>query len=197
MAERRQPLDRAEHQPAAELDPVPDRRQVGQELERERHLGDREERPREEEHRDDHEAEDRREAPTRTRSCAAYAAMGIENAVPIRTATGIASRPSHELTAPKAATMTKYAALAMSTRVTTKSWWPSSTSARSAASRHRVVGPRPLDRAHHRPARLGRRRLHRGRGEQARRDVVEVGNAARRIRRLVDDRASPTPSAAR
>ena len=47
--------------------------------------------------------------------------MGIENAVPIRTATGIASRPSQELTAPKAATTARYAALAVSTRVTTKS----------------------------------------------------------------------------
>ena len=47
--------------------------------------------------------------------------MGIENAVPIRTATGIASRPSHELTAPKTATATRYAALAVKTRVITNS----------------------------------------------------------------------------
>ena len=59
---------------------------------------------------------------------AAYAAIGIENAIAIRTAAGIASRPSHELTAPKAATTTRYAALAVSTRVSTTSWWPISTS---------------------------------------------------------------------
>ena len=90
MAERCEQLNVAEREHAAELDAVPDRRRVRDQLERERQLRDREERPREQEHRHDHEAEDRDEAASSSR-VAAMAAIGIENAVPISTATGTTS----------------------------------------------------------------------------------------------------------
>ena len=149
--------------------------------------------PGEEEHRDDHEAEDRREARVglgrrrigghrhRERRPDQDRDRDREQAEPrvdcaegrddrqVRGARGEHARDDEELVAEQ------HVLLGQRSRG------------------HRVVGPRPLDRAHHRPARLGRRRLHRRRGEQARCDVVEVGNAGRRVRRLVDDRAEPDP----
>ena len=53
---------------------------------------------------------------------------------------------------------------------------------------HRVVDARPLDRGHHRPARLDRGGLHRRRRQQPGRDEVEVRDAGGGVRRLVDDR---------
>src|SRR6187431_1123804 len=59
---------------------------------------------------------------------AASAAIGIENAVPISTATGTTRTASQEETAPKAVMTTRYAADEVSTRVTTNSWWPTNAS---------------------------------------------------------------------
>src|SRR4051812_29711039 len=55
-------------------------------------------------------------------TAAASAAIGIEKAVPIRTATGTTRRPHHDSTAPKTAITARYAAADVKTRVITKSW---------------------------------------------------------------------------
>src|SRR5207247_10627608 len=54
---------------------------------------------------------------------------------------------------------------------------------------HREVLPGPAERAHDRPGRLTRRDLHRGRGEHARRDEVDVRHAQRLASAAVDERS--------
>ena len=58
---------------------------------------------------------------------------------------------------------------------------------------HGLVLPRPLDRGEDREARLAGGSLHRGCGEQAGRDEVDVRNVARSRGRMVDERAETDP----
>ena len=122
------------------------------------------------------------------------AAIGIENAAPVSTATGTKNGPSHDETAPRGrddrgVRGRRREDARDDEELVADEGVPLGQRRRD----HPVVDARPLDRRHHRPAGLGRGCLHRRGGQGARRDEVEVRDAAGRVLGLVDDRAEADP----
>ena len=177
----------------AERDAVRERHRVGDDLERSGKLLDREERAREQEHRQDHEPEDRDER-----------GVGLRVRAPRRDRCREREPDEHghrdredaerRLDRPEGRDHDQVDGRGDEHAERDERLVPEHDVRDPERRReHRVVLAAPLDRREHRPARLEGRDLHRRRGQEAGRHEVEVGDALREVGAPVDERAEPVP----
>jgi len=97
----------------------------------------------------------------------ASAKSGVENAMPVRAAAGIASSADHDFVAPNSAITARKAVDDTSNRNEDEPDVPDDHVVHAQRrGEHRVVAARPQDRRHHGPRALAGRHLHGRRGEQ-------------------------------